>query len=92
AICYTKLVREESISLNKLSELMSKRPGEIMNLNKGQVTVGFDGDFVLVDLEQEYKIDSDKFVSKGKNTPFNGRTVWGEVVMTIKGGKIVYQK
>ncbi|KEI09250.1 dihydroorotase [Clostridium sp. K25] len=92
SICYTKLVRDENISLNKLSELMSKRPGEIMNLNKGQVTVGFDGDFVLVDLEKQYKIDSSKFLSKGKNTPFNGKKVWGEIVMTIKGGKIVYDK
>lgn len=92
AVCYTKLVKEENISLNKLSELMSKRPGEIMNLNKGKVTVGFDGDLVLVDLEKRYDIDSNNFVSKGKNTPFNGKTVWGEVLMTIKGGKIVYEK
>lgn len=92
SVCYTKLVREKNISLNKLSQLMSKKPGEIMNINKGQVTIGFHGDFVLVDLEKEYVIDTKKFLSKGKNSPFQGKKVYGEVVMTIKAGNIVYKK
>lgn len=91
SVCYTKLVREENISLNKLSELMSKGPAEIMGLNKGQVTVGFDGDLVLADLQANYKIDSEKFMSKGKNTPFNGKEVYGKILMTIKNGEIVYR-
>lgn len=91
SVCYTKLVREKNISLNKLSELMSKGPAEIMGLNKGQVTVGFDGDLVLADLQTNYKIDSEKFMSKGKNTPFNGREVYGKILMTIKNGEIVYK-
>jgi dihydroorotase len=70
---------------------MSKRPAEIMGLNKGQISIGFDGDLVLVDLDEEYVINSKDFVSKGKNTPFDGHKVFGKVLMTIKGGKIVYQ-
>ncbi|ABK62437.1 dihydroorotase [Clostridium novyi] len=91
-VCYTKLVREENISLNKLSELMSKRPAEIMGVNKGQITLGFEGDLVLVDLDKQYTINSNDFESKGKNTPFDGKEVWGDVVMTIKGGRVVYEK
>ncbi len=90
-VCYTKLVKEEEITLNKLSEIMSKRPAEIMGLNKGQVTIGYDADFVLVDLDKEYTINSNEFQSKGKNTPLNGKKVWGEILMTIKGGRIVYE-
>lgn len=90
AVCYTKLVREKHISLNKLSELMSKNPAVIMNLNKGEIKIGFDGDIVLVDLEKKYVINSEEFISKGKNTPFNGKEVWGEIITTIRNGKIVY--
>ncbi|MCY6369684.1 dihydroorotase [Clostridium ganghwense] len=90
SVCYTKLVKEEGITLNKLSEIMSKRPAEIMGLNKGQITVGYDADFALVDLDKEYTINSEEFESKGKNTPFNEKKVSGEILMTIKGGKIVY--
>lgn len=91
SVCYTKLVKKENVSLNKLSELMSKGPAEIMGLNKGQISIGFEGDLVLVDLEKEYTINSEEFLSKGKNTPFNGKRVYGEVLMTMKGGEIVYK-
>ena len=90
AICYTTLVKENNISLNKLSELMSKNPAEILGMNKGLISVGKDGDMVLVDLNKKITVDRQKFVSRGKNTPFHGREYYGEVMMTIKGGKVVY--
>lgn len=90
AVCYTRLVQGGYISLNKLSEVMSKNPGEIMGLNKGIVDKGYDGDIVLVDTKEPYRISSNEFASKGKNTPFDGMQVTGRIVLTIKGGKIVY--
>lgn len=92
SICYTKLVKEGYISLNKLSEIMSKNPSKIMGLNSGEVRPGFNGDLVLVDIDKEYKIDSNEFLSKGKNTPFHGQEVYGEILMTIKSGEIKYRK
>jgi len=89
--CYTKLVKAGYISLNKLSELMSKRPGELMGLNKGKIEIGYQGDLVLVDMESEYTINSKEFASKGTNTPFNGKRVFGEIIMTLKDGQIVYE-
>lgn len=89
-ICYTKLVKENRITLNKLSELMSKNPAQILGMNKGTVSVGTDGDLVLIDLDEKYTIDKDKFASKGKNTPFHGKEYYGKVKFTIKGGRIVY--
>ena len=91
SICYTTLVKNNNISLNKLSSLMSKRPSEILGMNKGLISIGKDGDMVLVDLDKTFTVDSKNFVSKGKNTPFEGREYYGEVVMTIKGGKVVYK-
>lgn len=90
SICYTELVKKNGISVNKLSELMSKNPANILGMNKGSITIGKDGDLVLVDLNKEIVIDKEKFASKGKNTPFHGRKYFGEVIMTIKGGKLIY--
>ena len=91
SICYTTLVKENGISLNKLSELMSKNPADILGMNKGLITVGYDGDMVLLDLNKEIVINKETFVSKGKNTPFHGRKYFGEVMTTIRKGKIVYK-
>ena len=91
SICYTTLVKENNISLNKLSELMSRNSARILGMNKGLISVGKDGDMVLVDLNQRVTVDREKFVSRGKNTPFHGREYYGEVKMTIKGGNVVYK-
>lgn len=90
SICYTELVKKNGISINKLSELMSKNPANILRMNKGTITIGKEGDLVLVDLDKEVVIDKEKFVSKGKNTPFDGKKYFGEVLMTIKSGRVIY--
>ena len=90
SICYTELVKKNGVSINKLSELMSRNPSNILGMNKGSITIGKDGDLVLVDLNKEVVINKDTFASKGKNTPFDGKKYFGEVVMTIKSGKVIY--
>ncbi len=92
SVCFTRLVKEGHISLSRLSELMSKNPAELMELNKGQVKEGYDGDLVLVDIDRMYEIDSAGFLSKGKNTPFHGAEVWGSLEATIKAGRVVYTR
>lgn len=92
SICYTELVKNHGVSINKLSELMSKNPANILGMNKGTITVGKEGDLVLVDLNKEVVIDKETFLSKGKNTPFQGREYYGEVITTIKAGKVIYSK
>ena len=47
---------------------------------------------MIFDPNETYKIDKNKFASKGRNTPFDGRTVNGKVKMTIVGGHIVYEE
>ncbi|QCX34574.1 dihydroorotase [Caloramator sp. E03] len=91
SVCYTSLVKNGYITLNMLSNLMSKRPSEIMGLNKGRIDIGFDGDLVLVDIDKKYKVNANKFKSKGKNTPFDGMELYGVVVLTVKGGRVVYR-
>ncbi len=92
SICYSNLVKAGEISINKLSEIMSKNPAEIIGFNKGKIAIGYDADFVLVDLEGKEKIDVNNFESKGKNSPFDGMEFYGMVMKTIKAGKIVYER
>ena len=65
-ICYTELVKKNGISLNKLSELMSKNPANILGMNKGNITIGKDGDLVLVDLNKEIVIDKENLLQRVK--------------------------
>lgn len=45
---------------------------------------------MLVDLDQKVKVDSSKFLSKGKNTPFDGMEFYGRILATIRRGQIKY--
>ncbi|GIM30493.1 dihydroorotase [Clostridium polyendosporum] len=91
-ICYTKLVKENIITLNRLSEMMSSKPAELLGMNKGKIAPGYDGDIVLVDLDKKITVNSEDLVSKGKNTPFVGWEFYGDIILTVKEGRIVYTK
>ena len=93
ALTYTELVEPGLLTMMQMAEKMSCNPAKILGLSeKGSVSEGKIADLVIFDPEKEYKIDVQKFVSKGKNTPFDGYPVKGEVACTIVDGKIVYQR
>ncbi|MDO8282785.1 MAG: dihydroorotase [Thermodesulfovibrionia bacterium] len=83
-----RLVNEKVIDLMQLITMMSVTPSKIMRINKGTLAEGADADITIVDLNRTYKIDSAKFLSKGKNTPFNGWELNGVVMKTITMGKV----
>lgn len=88
ALIYTHFVKTEILTLSQLIELMSARPSEIFNLPGGCITAGKSANLAIVDLEEEYVIDSDKFHSKSSNTPFDNFVVQGKVKWTIVDGEI----
>lgn len=90
ALSYTALVKTGKITLSRLMKLMSATPSAMMKLNKGKIRTGMEADFVIVDVVNPYIIDSSTFVSKGKNTPFNGKEVYGRILHTFKSGKEIY--
>lgn len=93
ALTYSELVEPGILTVMQMAEKMSYNPAKILGLNdKGSVSEGKIADLVIFDPEKEYRIDVEKFASKGKNTPFNGYPVKGEVACTIVDGKIVYQR
>lgn len=88
-LLYTFLVKKNIISFEKLIELMSDNPRKIFGLGGG-TKVGEDADITIMDLSEEYEINPDDFLSKGKSTPFTGMKVFGKTILTMVNGKIVY--
>ena len=93
ALTYTELVEPGILTIMQMAEKMSYNPAKILGLEeKGSVAEGKIADIVLFDAKKEYRIDVNTFASKGKNTPFDGYPVKGEIACTIVDGKIVYQR
>ncbi|PID00107.1 MULTISPECIES: dihydroorotase [unclassified Sporosarcina] len=90
-LLYTNFVKPGYWTLKQLLDWMTVKPAEVFNLPYGKLEVGAEADLVLLDLEKQQKIDRTTFVSKGKNTPFDGVECAGWPVMTIFGGNIVWK-
>lgn len=78
-----KLVHDGILTMNQLAEKMAVNPAKILGLKKGTLKSGSDADVVIINPQKEFKVDSEKFISKGKNSPFNGWTLTGMPVITI---------
>jgi len=81
----TELHFNQGIELIKIVELMCLHPAQLMNLKQGRLKAGAPADLVLVDLSQERVVDRMRFISKGKNSPFDGMTLKGWPVKTLCG-------
>ena len=90
ALTITELVEKGIITPMQMAEKMSYNPAQVIHSNKGTLKVGAPADVTIIDPEKEYVIDSMTFLSRGKNTPFNGWKVKGMVKATICDGKIAY--
>lgn len=88
-LLYKYLVLKGVITLEKLVALMSANPRRIFAL-EGGVEEGDAADFTVLDLGAEYAVDPGTFLSKGRATPFAGWKVQGRAVLTVVGGKEVY--
>lgn len=80
------------LDMKSLVERMSLTPAKLLKNGRGTLKEGAVADVAIVDIDEEYVIDSDKFLSKGKNTPFNGKKVKGKVLYTLCNGKVVFKE
>ncbi len=92
ALTVTELVKKNRITMKQLVERMSTSPAKILGISKGSLKPGLAADITIADTESSWIIDPEKFYSKGKNTPFTGKEVYGTVYYTIVDGKVVYKK
>lgn len=89
-LVYTKLVKTGVFTLQQVIDWMTVKPSEVFKLDSGKLETGKAADLTLIDLNREYTLDKNDFLSKSKNTPFHGETLHSDIAMTIVDGKIVY--
>lgn len=88
---YTYCVKEGLITLEEAVERMTVIPQKILGRESStKLRRGDIADLVLIDTETEFKVNPEKFLSKGKSTPFAGKKLFGRPMMTMKDGSIVY--
>ncbi|UCF66474.1 MAG: dihydroorotase [Acidobacteriota bacterium] len=85
-----RLVRSGSVSLLRLVELLSLGPARALGVAGGRVAIGAPADLTVLDLEREGTIDAERFRSLSRNTAFPGWRAVGWPVMSLVGGRVVY--
>ncbi len=88
-VVLTGLYHTGKLTLLELVERMSTAPARILGLESGVLTKGSLADITIFDENAEWVVDSSKFYTKGKHTPFDKKTLKGKVVATIVKGKFV---
>jgi dihydroorotase len=79
------------VPLQRVSELLSENPARILGLqDRGKISAGLRADLVIVDIQARQKVDTAKFKSRGKCTPFADKELQGKILMTLNAGKIVF--
>ncbi len=87
-----EMYHNESLPLNKIIETLTINPAKILNIKKGTLAKGSDGDICIFDLEAPWKVDANKLQSKSKNTAIENRNLQGKILMTYLNGELVYSK
>lgn len=91
-LLYTYFVKPGEWTLQQLLDYLTIKPAKVFGFEFGKLEVGSPADLVLIDLKKEQKIDKETFISKGKNTPFNGIVCNGWPQLTMYNGEIVWQE
>ena len=85
------LAAELEVAPARLLRAVTAAPAELLDLACGRIAPGAPADLVLVDVGAPRRIDADALLSKSKNSPFDGRLLQGEVLVTVVGGRIVHR-
>lgn len=92
SLLYSKFVQTEKVTLKQLIDWLTIKPANVFNLPSGELKVGRAADLTVINLDQKWLIDKEKFYSKGKNTPFQNWEVTANPILTMVNGKIVYEE
>lgn len=85
-----KMIDEQEMSLFDVLSRLTLEPARILNIPEGTLSPGSDADICIFDPECYWRVDKEKFLSVGKNTPFHGWELKGRVNYTIKSGEVVF--
>jgi len=85
------LVRAGVLSMSDLIAKMSCNPAKLLGLDSGTLSVGTEADVCIFDDKATWTVDREALVSKGKNTPWHGKQMTGQVTHTLKAGRVVFE-
>lgn len=86
-----KLVNENILSLNEVVTSLTIAPAQILKLQAGTLSPGWNADLCIYDPDMEWTLDAGEMISHGRNTPFNGWSFSGRVVHTLMNGRTVFR-
>jgi dihydroorotase len=90
---FLNAVNDEGLSFEELVKFCCERPTEIFHLEgKGKIEEGYDADLVVVDMNEERKVEREKLFTKCGWSPYEDLMFKGWPVMTFVGGELVYEK
>src|SRR5207248_354019 len=90
ALSLMQLVHTKRISLAEMIAKFTVNPAKLLNLNKGTLSVGADGDVTVFDPDAEWIFERADSASKSKNNPFFGWKLKGRATATVVCGKTVW--
>ena len=91
-LCYTFLVKAGHLSTLEMIKKLSYNPARLLGLDAGDLAVGNKADIVVFNPDYREEVDAKSFISKGKNSPYDGFELYGFPILTMVDGKIVYAK
>jgi dihydroorotase len=87
-----ELVHKDRISVNRMVELFTTGPANILKLDRGTLAPGAPADVTIFDLDSQWTYDVQQSLSKSRNSPFGGRRFRGGPLATIVDGEIVWNR
>jgi len=87
-----EMYHNKSLSLKKIIETLTVNPAKILQINKGTLAKGSDGDICVLDLDAPWIVKAEKLKSKSKNTAIEGRKLQGKILMTFLNGELVFNQ
>ena len=86
-----ELHHNESIKLNKIIKALTCNPAKILKINKGNLNIGNDADFCILDINKPWVVKKENLISKSKNTSVEGRKLQGKVKNTFVKGEELFK-
>ena len=86
-----ELYHNESIKLDKIIKTLTSNPAKILKIDKGNLSIGNDADFCILDINKPWVVKKENLISKSKNTSIEGRKLQGKVTNTFVKGEELFK-
>jgi len=91
SLAVTHLYNTKAFTLPQIVRLMSANPAKCLGISGGKIAIGENADLTVVSLDEEWTVEPEKFLSKGRNTPLKGEKLAGRVKYTVADGTLIYK-